>query len=413
MATISFSIRGTTEEKTIYLRLVDSTRIDLKQSTKIKIDEKYWNSKKGEVKPLANFDEKESINEKLRMLTKNVSDAFAQVHDISVIDANWLKSAMSEIEKKPTQSRTKLVELILLKISNLRKSNVHPGTIRNYETTISRIQRFQSHINRTMYTDELSLDFHAKYFDFCQNELCLNVNSIGRDFKNIKASCSVGHDFDIQIHKNVSSSNFKNPSENTDFVTLNINEIQQLKTFSGPSYLENARDWLIIGCWTGCRVKDLMSLNLDNLVDVDGFEFLKYTQSKTGKTVSVRLHDDVREILKKRNGFPKAISDVKFNSFIKDVCKRLEFNELLPGSIRPSGMLTRVKGLYPKWQLVTSHVCRRSFATIHYKFLSNKQIMQVTGHSTESMLLKYIGEIEYSDSNAFGKAWEQIESVIN
>jgi hypothetical protein len=39
--------------------------------------------------------------------------------------------------------------------------------------------------------------------------------------------------------------------------------------------------------------------------------------------------------------------------------------------------------------------------------------MQVTGHGTESMLLKYIGEIEYSDSAAYGKAWEQIESVIN
>src|SRR5690554_1239412 len=65
------------------------------------------------------------------------------------------------------------------------------------------------------------------------------------------------------------------------------------------------------------------------------------------------------------------------------------------------------KGKYEKWMLVKSHICRRTFATINYDKLSNKAIMAVTGHSTERMLMNYVGATETDHFDVVYNAWNQ------
>ena len=47
-----------------------------------------------------------------------------------------------------------------------------------------------------------------------------------------------------------------------------------------------------------------------------------------------------------------------------------------------------------KCYLVSSHVCRRSFATNFYgnKMFTTPQLMAISGHKTETMFLQYIGK---------------------
>jgi integrase len=47
-------------------------------------------------------------------------------------------------------------------------------------------------------------------------------------------------------------------------------------------------------------------------------------------------------------------------------------------------------GKYPKYELVSSHVCRRSFATNLYGKIDTLTIMKITGHKTEKQFLEYI-----------------------
>jgi len=49
-------------------------------------------------------------------------------------------------------------------------------------------------------------------------------------------------------------------------------------------------------------------------------------------------------------------------------------------------------GIFEKWELVTSHIGRRSFATNFYGEIPTSYLIYVTGHSTESMFLNYIGK---------------------
>ena len=57
-----------------------------------------------------------------------------------------------------------------------------------------------------------------------------------------------------------------------------------------------------------------------------------------------------------------------------------------------SGQFRKKSGVYPKWKLVSSHIGRRSFATNFYGEIPTTYLTYITGHSTESMFLKYIGK---------------------
>src|SRR5690606_30735814 len=99
----------------------------------------------------------------------------------------------------------------------------------------------------------------------------------------------------------------------------------------------------------------------------------------------------VLDILNKRDGeFPRRISDQRYNDYIKEVAKRAGLNKPIEGGIRKDNR--KVMGKYPKWQLVTSHIGRRSFATNFYGKLPTTYLKDITGHGTEQMLLAYIGK---------------------
>ena len=105
-----------------------------------------------------------------------------------------------------------------------------------------------------------------------------------------------------------------------------------------------------------------------------------------------------KEILE--TGLPYKISIQKFNEYIKKVCRLAEIEEMIKGSIievtekgKGNKQKRKKEGVYPKCDLITSHVCRRSFATNLYGTpMPVALIMQITAHSTEKMFLNYIGK---------------------
>lgn len=59
----------------------------------------------------------------------------------------------------------------------------------------------------------------------------------------------------------------------------------------------------------------------------------------------------------------------------------------------------------PKYELISSHVGRRSFATNFYGKINQQLIQSVTGHKTESSFLKYINKQREIDPDALNKAF--------
>jgi integrase len=121
----------------------------------------------------------------------------------------------------------------------------------------------------------------------------------------------------------------------------------------------------------------------------------EFTQVKTNKIMAVPLSKKVREILAKRDGsFPRKISDQRYNEYIKEVCRLAGIKTKIKGSKIFKETMRKVSGLFPKYELVTSHIGRRSFATNNYGKIPTSLLINVTGHTTEAMFLEYIGKTE-------------------
>ena len=54
----------------------------------------------------------------------------------------------------------------------------------------------------------------------------------------------------------------------------------------------------------------------------------------------------------------------------------------------------------PKYEFVTSHIMRRSFASNYYGKIETPLLMNITGHSKESTFLTYIGTHQNKDALA-------------
>ena len=83
-------------------------------------------------------------------------------------------------------------------------------------------------------------------------------------------------------------------------------------------YLDNARDWLLIACYTGQRISDYLNFTSSMIItDEDGISYIEFSQKKTNTKMRLPILSKVSEILDKRNGeFPRRISEQKLNKYI-------------------------------------------------------------------------------------------------
>ncbi len=157
--------------------------------------------------------------------------------------------------------------------------------------------------------------------------------------------------------------------------------------FSHNKKLDKARDLLIIGLWTGQRIGDFKNINATNIKN----GFIEITANKTGVDVVIPIHHQIEQILKKwNNDFPPALSAQKFNEYIKEIGREVGLTEIVSGAKMNPETKRKEEGEYPKYELMSSHICRRSFATNHYGKLPTLTIMAITGHQSEKMFFNYI-----------------------
>lgn len=149
--------------------------------------------------------------------------------------------------------------------------------------------------------------------------------------------------------------------------------------------------WLrifVLGTQLGVRVSDL-TIEKENIFESKGRKFANLKTDKVTDAVIVPLSDLALEILEHFGGRVPEFSDVKLNIQVKHICKYAGLDQPHIWREKINGKIKET--VYRKWQLVSSHTMRRSFATNLYKAGAPiLMIMKITGHKTESSFLKYI-----------------------
>lgn len=407
MATVRYRIRGKNNPASILARFKNGDQFDFETNTGLKVDVHHWSSSKQKVKNIAIATYKDEVNNKLNELRAFIlAEYFKELSFGYEVNLKWLKSVVStfferpdSIDKEKDFYLDSFVENFIkeakLKIDHKTGKLLSQRTIEYYELTLNKIRDYIKFNGKRIKLVDINLKFHESFVNYLSKEQLLNSNTIGFYMSKLILFCKSAERKGIKINLEFKNPEFYKPSNKTKDVYLNENEIADLFKLQLPfdSKLDNARDWFIIGLWSGLRVSDLLKLTKNDIED----SLINITNKKTGIPVIIPLHEQVKAVLDKRKGnFPRPISDQRFNDYIKDVCKLAKIDKIVEGAkmvgkeVNKKIIYRKTFGNYPKFELVSSHTCRRSFATNHYGKLDTLTIMKITGHKTEKQFLEYI-----------------------
>lgn len=393
MATLKYFIQTAKNPAKIYIRLRDGRKIDAKAKTNFVINPSDWNDSKGQPKNLKDASFKK-LNEDLIRLSADLLSHYNQSNGTQEINSEWLRDFINpkSIDTIPTN----LVDYFDYYAMH-KKSTLENSTFTKLNVNKHLLQRFQREVKKEYCIHEVDSKFKLDFEKYClENNYA--PNTIARTIRFIKTICYHAKSNGIQTSYQLD--NIKVKFEKVDKIYLTKEELQLIESAElEHDYLDNSRDWLLISCETGQRVSDFMRFNKEQIRFEGNVPLIEFTQVKTDTIMSVPLSKKVRAILEKRNGeFPRPISDQRYNEYIKEVCKIAGLDEVIKGGKQDTITKKKVKGSFPKYELVTSHIGRRSFATNNYGRIPTPLLMNVTGHTTEGMFLEYIGKTQTDKS---------------
>lgn len=387
--------------------------------TKIRVEKEFWNKHKDGVQFKGdNLETSNYITSETTALKKHIQSKIDKAAP-STISKDWLKKVVHEYYNPPQPANVEVIPHMLIGYWDyylrLRRNEVSKGYKKLFGTVKEKLKRFEQFKTKPTEIKDVDDSFKADFIEYCKANN-YSQSTIRKDLKTIKTVCRHAKTKGVEVSPELD--NLKAKNGKTPKIYLSFDELEKIKAVGGlTDYLDNARDWLLISCYTGQRVSDFMRFNKSMVRHTNGKAFLDLKQVKTGKDITVPLMPEVLGILDKRGGeFPRPISDQRYNEWIKIVCKKAGFTKKIQGRIAtnvnpdPKGksVIRNVSGKYEKWKLVTSHIGRRSFATNYYGKLPTTYLKNITGHGSEAQLLQYIGK---TSKDTAVEAYEQMMKV--
>ena len=396
MATIKYRLHSKSNSAPIYLRLSMGRSKNLQRKTGLYINPKNWSKATG--LPRQNDAQNKKLANDLRNLSnyilKKLNDANSNGDEVT---GEWLSYNIDLHFERINESNQS--ELLIDSIQNIIdtadvRENAKGGVglsksrINSYVSLKNKLITYQA--NNTFKVKDVNVKFANDFLKYLLYKKTYSKSYALKIISDLKTVCN---DAELEgIETNVQLKKIKSPkgkNENIIYLTpLELDSIKDAKIVNKS--LENARKWLLLGCNIGQRGGDLLNLTEDNFVVRNGLEVIELRQQKTDKNVTIPVLKTTKNILE--TGLPYKISIQKLNNYIKEVCKIAELNELTKGKVFDKETKRKIEGKYPKWQLITTHVFRRSFCSNQYGILPTHLIMRITAHSTEKNLLNYIGK---------------------
>lgn len=410
MASIKFQVQSTSSKSApIYIRFSFARGKAPKQKTGLLIDFREWSTNTGF--PKQSNPENKNLITKLKSLESFVLENYNNDYSSgTVIDSAWLKNVIDNFNHRPIEDDLSYLSAYAKYYYENLPQGTSKSTISKYKNIFLKIEAFEDFKQKKYLLKEVDKIFKNDFISFLQSSEVKNPNPLNENSANraiafvktiVRNAQSNGKEVSFQINE------LKAPKIKVPKVILSFKEIEQIKnTPFEKRELEIAKDWLIIGCFVGQRIGDLLRLDKSMIESIKGYNFISLTQQKTKKFVQIPIHKEVDLILKKWKGnFPDTYSmnlqsnAALLNRYIKDVCRIAGINKITEGNLKNESGKTET-GFFKKYKLITTHSFRRSFCTNFYseRDYPTPLLMAISGHSTEQMFLTYIGKkpIDYA-----------------
>lgn len=371
------------------------------------INPKNWTKGKQRVKSNTHTtaDGKSSLNDLLDKLKLVCEKAYNTELKTGVPEPGTIKkhliAYMNQNESdSDSPSLSKLIERFIKNEIKNKGKDKSPNTIKTYKTVQGHLNEFQQRNRYILNFEDITLDFYYKYVSFLKDK-GLKSNAIAKDIQILKVFMSEAVDLGYTSNFQFKNKKFAVTREETDAVYLLESEIIKLYEYdlTENKRLEQVRDLFIFGCFIGLRFSDYSNVKPENIVTDKEDLFIKMITKKTKEHVIIPTNPIILEIFEKYknnpNKLPKAISDQRFNDYIKEACKVAGLRETGRLITEPNKEL---------WECITSHTARRSFATNYYlQNFPTIDLMKITGHRTERAFMRYIKITKLDAANRLNK----------
>ena len=262
----------------------------------------------------------------------------------------------------------------------------------SYSTSILQtrkvLKEFEDFTGYSLNFESIDLEFYYQFVEWCNDAKRYSQNNIGKHVKNVKAIMNQAVEDGLTNNEKHLSKRFKILKEDVFNIYLNERELKLLfdLDLSNSEPLSNARDLFLIGCWTGLRISDYKRIKKHHLIDD---RYIEIRTQKTEKRVKIPLNYNLRMVLDKHDFEPPKMPDSKLNKRIKVVGKLAGLDKIEKFEVIRHNKKVIISR--ERYEMITSHTARRSFATNRYdEGLKTTSIMAITGHTTEKAFFTYI-----------------------
>ncbi len=267
------------------------------------------------------------------------------------------------------------------------------NTIKNQTNMRNLLVKFKRDKKYILEFETLNISFYNKYKAWARKDTKDKKkhqnNTIGRNISALKTFLKWASENGYNKFDNYKE--FEKPSAPTNSFALNENELFQLYNhdLSENKRLEKVRDLFCLGAFTGLRFSDYSNISKKNISG----EFIVLTQKKTKAKISIPLNYYSKQILEKYNFNMPTISNQNLNKYIKEACKVADISSEIY-TVEFVGK-NRFEETFFKWQKISSHTARRTFASIAMSKGANPfAVMRITGHKKIETFMNYVNITE-------------------
>lgn len=401
MNTVSFYLPKHKQSNYIIVRIKDTVGHSYNIDTPLLMDTEKWNEKL-QCPQNIYLKSSKNINRCLNRLKVRIYDY------VKSIGENFSQEVAKQLIEKECTSGTPayIKNSMLYHIKKYIDSRMHlitKSTYQRYIVFLRLLERFEGCRTKTFMIRDIKASFVKDLLKFGKKEK-YNLSTLHRTIDFVKTVLRYLEKRGIRTF--IYELELPKIRKESKVIILNEEELQKIKETEINEELETSKKWLFISCYSGQRISDFMNFCKSTIKHLKGKEYLSFSQQKTQKDILIPIHPEINMILSKNNyGFPKKLSLETYNRQIKDIAQLAGLDEMVYFNKRKGFRSSMV--LIPKWQAISSHIGRRSFASNFFGKIPTALLMEATGHSSEDMFRKYVNATDLTRAQSLGKYFEE------
>ncbi|MNU18961.1 hypothetical protein D3C71_71710 [compost metagenome] len=292
-----FFIRTKTgTNSTIYFRYNKGREFEVTLKTPYSINPEYWDAKNecynaAAIKKNAKTTLEKNFNTEISLLNNNLALLKSEISIYLTNNPHANKEEVKDFYNTkyfPEKSKPKTVKNIIPQVftdfieyyikekSKRIEGKQEPIT----EATRKKLITIKNRIilfDKKLFIKDINDDFRDDLTQWMQSEK-YSGSTIIKDLKYIKTICSFASKKKIDVNNEVLHWEFMRARQTYTPPILSFEELKKIQSTIYPhDYLKNAKDWIIIGFYTGARVSDLLNFDSKNIIHGN---ILKFQQKK-------------------------------------------------------------------------------------------------------------------------------------